>query len=361
MPAKPQSAKPPEKLHFISGLPRSGSTLLSAILRQNPRFHAGMTSPVGDMVSVLVAEMSGKNDFSVAISDQQRQAVLRGVFQNFYGGLLGTDVVFDTGRMWCSKLPLLATLFPNSRVIACVRELPWVLDSVERLVRKQPLTVNKIFHFNPNGTVYSRAESLIDVNGMVGFSFQATKDAWYGQYASGRMLLLTYESLTRDPKAAMQAVYKFIDEPWGEIEGVGAQTRNGAAARPVQALRQRFVLAGSREQHPQGAGGVGGLIPGLPGEKPDVIVTLRWASLRSAPTYASRNDRHKEIAASRSTTAAPSNAAANPCGRCATALTTKGPTIWPIANAAVITAMNDVASAPAARRASRNPSIVTTM
>ena len=31
--------------HFISGLPRSGSTLLSAILLQNPRFHAGMSSP----------------------------------------------------------------------------------------------------------------------------------------------------------------------------------------------------------------------------------------------------------------------------------------------------------------------------
>ncbi|MBU0835751.1 MAG: sulfotransferase, partial [Gammaproteobacteria bacterium] len=27
--------------HFISGLPRSGSTLLAALLRQNPRFHAG--------------------------------------------------------------------------------------------------------------------------------------------------------------------------------------------------------------------------------------------------------------------------------------------------------------------------------
>lgn len=28
-------------MHFISGLPRSGSTLLAAILRQNPRFGAG--------------------------------------------------------------------------------------------------------------------------------------------------------------------------------------------------------------------------------------------------------------------------------------------------------------------------------
>ncbi|MEM5734156.1 sulfotransferase, partial [Shewanella algae] len=34
------------RFHFISGLPRSGSTLLSAILRQNPRFSAGMSSPV---------------------------------------------------------------------------------------------------------------------------------------------------------------------------------------------------------------------------------------------------------------------------------------------------------------------------
>ncbi|MEG5055281.1 MULTISPECIES: sulfotransferase [unclassified Microcoleus] len=35
------------KAHFISGLPRSGSTLLAALLRQNPRFHSAMTSPVG--------------------------------------------------------------------------------------------------------------------------------------------------------------------------------------------------------------------------------------------------------------------------------------------------------------------------
>jgi sulfotransferase len=218
MPTKPQTAKPPERLHFISGLPRSGSTLLSAILRQNPRFSAGMTSPLGDMVSSLIAEMSGKNDFSVAISDAQRLAILRGVFQNYYGtgDFQGTEVVFDTGRVWCSKMPLLAALFPNSKVIACVREMPWVLDSVERLIRKQPLNANKMFHFNPNGTVYSRAEALIDVNGMVGFSFQATKDAFYGEYAPGRLLLLSYEGLTRDPKAALQAVYRFVGEPWFE-------------------------------------------------------------------------------------------------------------------------------------------------
>lgn len=29
-----------ESIHFVSGLPRSGSTLLAALLHQNPRFQA---------------------------------------------------------------------------------------------------------------------------------------------------------------------------------------------------------------------------------------------------------------------------------------------------------------------------------
>lgn len=36
--------------HFISGLPRSGSTLMEAILRQNPRFSAGMSNPVANLI-----------------------------------------------------------------------------------------------------------------------------------------------------------------------------------------------------------------------------------------------------------------------------------------------------------------------
>jgi len=39
--------------YFISGLPRSGSTLLSAILRQNPEFYADIASPVASPVEAL--------------------------------------------------------------------------------------------------------------------------------------------------------------------------------------------------------------------------------------------------------------------------------------------------------------------
>ena len=216
MPAAPHVAKSARKFHFISGLPRSGSTLLAAILNQNPRFRAGMTSPLADIMGVVMAEASSKNDFSFDVSDEQRVAMLRGLVENFYAGQADAGVVFDTSRLWCSRMQLLDTLFPEAKVIACVRQLSWVLDSMERLVRRQPVGVSKVFRFDTNTTVYSRVEALTDPRGMVGFSFQATKDAFYGQYAPGHLLLLTYESLARNPSAAMRAVYQFIGEPWFE-------------------------------------------------------------------------------------------------------------------------------------------------
>src|SRR5690242_1731262 len=185
------------KFHFISGLPRSGSTLLAAILNQNPRFHAGMTSPLADIMGVVMAEASSKNDFSFDVSDEQRIAMLRSLVESFYAGQADAGVVFDTSRLWCSRMQLLDTLFPDGKVIACVRNLSWVLDSMERLVRKQPVSVSKVFRFDTNTTVYSRVEALTDPRGMLGFAFQATKDAFYGQYAPGHLLVLTYESLVR--------------------------------------------------------------------------------------------------------------------------------------------------------------------
>ena len=216
MPAMPDASNPPRKFHFISGLPRAGTTLLAAILNQNPRFRAGMTSPLADIMGVVMAEASSKNDFSFDVSDEQRVALLRGLVENFYSAQAGADVMFDTSRLWCSRMQLLNLLFPGVKVIACVRQLAWVLDSMECLVRRQPVSVSKVFRFDTNTTVYSRVEALTDPRGMVGFAYQATKEAFYGPHAQNHLLMLTYESLVSDPAAAVRAVYQFLGEPWFE-------------------------------------------------------------------------------------------------------------------------------------------------
>src|SRR6202046_5978942 len=103
MPHAPHVAKSVPKFHFMSGLPRSGTTLLAAILNQNPRCRAGMTSPLADIMGVVMAEASSKNDFSFDVSDDQRVAVLRGLVENFYAGEADAGVVFARSRVGCRR------------------------------------------------------------------------------------------------------------------------------------------------------------------------------------------------------------------------------------------------------------------
>ena len=199
-----------QEIHFISGLPRSGSTLLSALLMQNPRFHAGMSGPVGGFFTSLLGQMSGANEFAVFLDATQKRAILKGVFENYYAAQRD-QVVFDTHRLWCSKMAALADLFPDARVIACVRDIAWIVDSIESLIQRNAFELSKIFNFESGGTVYSRAEGVSGGNGMVGFALNALKEAYFGAH-SRNLMLLRYETLTQSPAAAMQAVYDFVGE-----------------------------------------------------------------------------------------------------------------------------------------------------
>lgn len=199
-------------IHFISGLPRAGSTLLAALLRQNPRFYANMSGPAANLFTALLGAMSGANEFSLFLGDAQKRAVLKGVLENYYATLPPTQsVAFDTNRLWCSKMPALAELFPKARVIACVRECAWIIDSVERLVRRNPFEMSKMFNFDSGGTVFSRAEALSRGDGMLGFALNAVKEASYGEHA-GNLMLLRYETLTEKPAKALKAIYDFVGE-----------------------------------------------------------------------------------------------------------------------------------------------------
>ena len=202
-------------IHFISGLPRSGSTLLAGILRQNPRFQAGMTSPVGSMYMALEAAMSRRNETAVFIDEAQRRAVLKGLFRNYYETTHQRQIVFDTNRAWTTKLPALAQLFPSARMICCVRHVSWIMDSLERLVRRNAFELSGMFGFEPGGTVYSRANRLASSDGMVGYALDALREGFYGEQAS-RMILVEYQALTRGPRDTLQRIYALLDEPWFE-------------------------------------------------------------------------------------------------------------------------------------------------
>lgn len=198
-------------LHFISGLPRSGSTLLAALLRQNPRFQAGMSGPLAGLFDALLSQMSARNEFSVFLDDTKRERILHGLVDSYYADS-DAEVIFDTNRSWCARMPALAQLFPDAKVIACVRELPWVIDSIERLVQRNVFSPSSIFDYSPGGTVYTRASQVAGQDGMVGGPYDSLKQACYGAQRNN-LLVVQYETLSTEPAKAMHAIYEFIGEP----------------------------------------------------------------------------------------------------------------------------------------------------
>ena len=70
--------------HFISGLPRSGSTLLSSILKQNPRFTAGITDPVQSYTDAIIRSTENVEGGRKLVEAEKRQRIIRGIFDTYY-------------------------------------------------------------------------------------------------------------------------------------------------------------------------------------------------------------------------------------------------------------------------------------
>jgi sulfotransferase len=204
-------------VHFISGLPRSGSTLLSAILRQNPRFSAGMTSPLASLFNSVLPKMSGTSEYAPFFDEIKRRRVLKSLLSAYHNeDLAQGKLVFDTSRVWTAKLSLLDALFPKAKVICCVREVPWVIDSVEKLVRGNPTHVSRMFRGKSTASIYGRVKDLMDSEtGLIGLPWGCLREAWFGEHAD-KLVVVRYESMTKNPSEVVRRIYESIgEEPFG--------------------------------------------------------------------------------------------------------------------------------------------------
>jgi sulfotransferase len=206
------------KVHFISGLPRSGSTLLSAVLRQNPKFQSDITGPLATMCMAVHQKISGNSEFSVLFDEKRCAQVLRGMFEAYYAQVPSGSVIFDTNRSWTGRAALLGTLYPECRIICCVREIGWILDSIERMRVKNPLILSKLFG-QPSHTIdsiYSRVEALMNSeSGLIGASWSTLREAWFSE-AARRLILIPYEALVKEPARTLRRLYEELNEPFFE-------------------------------------------------------------------------------------------------------------------------------------------------
>ena len=195
-------------IHFISGLPRSGSTLLAAILRQNPQFHAAISSPLAGLLTAQIKCMS-LHEAAQFISDEQRLRILRAIVDSYYWDLSDKKVIFDTNRTWCAVLPAIVQLFPQARVICCVRSPAWIVDSIERLVQRNALLATKMFGKGDEiGNVYSRFDALLKT-GILGGPMKNLRQAWFSEHAD-RLIVIRYDSLVARPGEIIGKLYTLL-------------------------------------------------------------------------------------------------------------------------------------------------------
>lgn len=198
-----------KRYFFIAGLPRSGSTLLSTILSQNPEIYSSITSPVLPLFRSAYDVLGIKREYETLVPDNTKERVLCGIFDNYYS-FTSKSVIFDTNRVWPNTFYAVKKLFPYTKIILMVRDIPWVIDSFERLRNSNPLSLSEVFTKEDDYSVYTRASSLMKDNGIVHNAYFATRSLWYSEFADD-IILITYDELAKDPAATIRKIYRSIN------------------------------------------------------------------------------------------------------------------------------------------------------
>lgn len=203
--------------HFISGLPRSGSTLLSSILKQNPKFSAGISDPLASYIHSVTRDTNSAVGMSSAVPIEKQRELMIDLFRSFYK--YDNEVCFNTNRGWSSDTALLKDLFPDFKMIVCLRDIPWILDSFEQLNAKNPHTIKPLYHHQELGNVHDRCNMLMgQMPNFSGYVHAPLINVQQSMFCNeiDHILYVEYDTLVKYPKFSMQQIYEFLGEPWYE-------------------------------------------------------------------------------------------------------------------------------------------------
>ncbi len=170
-----------------------------------------MSSPVAGLFEGIIGQVSAGTELSTMVNQSQRARILSGLFDSYYADAK-QPVIFDTNRSWTANLPALMKLFPQAKLICTVRNVAWVMDSLERQFRDNAFENTRLFNNSgERSTVYTRIEALAGANRLVGYPWHALREACYSEFAE-RLVLVDYDLLVARPADVMKLLYEFLGE-----------------------------------------------------------------------------------------------------------------------------------------------------
>ena len=204
------------KIYQIGGLPRSGSTLLTNILLQNPKAQTTATSSLLEFLLQVRDNWTKLEGHSTYPDGQDKWGVIRAILQSYHK----TDrpIIFDKNRGWSTHIEFMEKVTgEKSRIIACVRNLEDICTSFEKLFRKN--RADGEIHGEFSNTQMKNLDGRVGVwtsdEGVLGRPYVSLLDT-IQRGLGDRILFFPYEDWTANPEFWFRKLYSFIEEPYYE-------------------------------------------------------------------------------------------------------------------------------------------------
>jgi hypothetical protein len=191
-------------LHFLSGIPRSGSTVLAAILNQNPATHVSTTSGLVHALDGLANTWHSAGLLNENDPDRSKLAQsMRGLIDSYYEEI-PKPIIIDKGRGWPIPTIMQAmsqVLQHKPKIIATVRSIPDCMASFVRVAKPENLD-----EFMATGQLADHLRA----------AYISLQEGY--QFAPECFLIVEYDDLISDPKTQLNRIHEFLDLPAFEYD-----------------------------------------------------------------------------------------------------------------------------------------------
>lgn len=208
-----------QKVLFMSGFPRAGSTLLSNILLQNNKLFPTPTSGLITTVTQVKNNWLG-NDIYKSNGEEYIYPKIKTMLKNMIIGfyqkeVLNGQIPIDKNRGWTGMIDFLDEIFNcKVKIIFPIRKISECVVSMERVNRKS--TVN---NHGDNGnwlneqTTLGRAENFLKDDGVMGTHILRLKELGYRNELD-RLVFVSYDNLLNYPNQTFELLYNQLELPF---------------------------------------------------------------------------------------------------------------------------------------------------
>jgi len=203
--------QPHRTFHFVSGMPRSGSTLLCNILNQNPRFWATPTSGLCPMLLRVNHIWQEIPELKASSTPAEKLGLMRGMIHGFH--TTDRPTVISKSRGWVAALELVRNaLGTEPKVLVTIRDIPSILSSCEKLFRKELKSPESPARWGQNmETIEGRLAFWTAGDQLVGGQYNRIRDC-VTRGNRRNLHFVDFDDLCADPKAVTDKVYAFLGE-----------------------------------------------------------------------------------------------------------------------------------------------------